>query len=104
MRIDRTAAKIGRSMKKCEKFIYLTLARTAGKGHLAASIVGEGSLRRRLRLDRAGVRRDLGARPGAHQPLDDDPIVRRQAAPDDPQAVMAGGPPDHPPPDRGRAP
>ena len=41
------------------------------------------------RLDRAGLRRHLAARPGAHEAVDDDLLVARQALAHDPQAARA---------------
>src|SRR5260370_762044 len=66
--IETTAAKIGRSMKKCERRI------SVGPGL-------SGGSRRAL-----PVRRDLGARTRAHQPVDDDVVVGRKAV-DHAQAV-----------------
>src|SRR6266849_4438290 len=66
MKIARTVAKIGRSTKKCDRFM-------AGSA--------------RARLDLAGLRRHLGARSRAHQPVDDDPILRAETLANDAQTV-----------------
>src|ERR1044071_1449838 len=68
MTTARTAAKIGRSMKKCERRMSVDF-RLCGDG------------RRGLRM-----RRDLGARPRADQSVDDDVVVRRDPR-DNAQAV-----------------
>ena len=69
--IDRTDAKIGRSTKKCAKFIAAVL--------------------RRFGFRRQGdqFRLDLDARPHAHQAVDDDGLVAGQAFADDAIAVDA---------------
>src|ERR1700742_2057025 len=58
---DKTAAKIGRSMKKCERRMSVGSRLNVGG-------------RRRLR-----VGRDLCARPCADQPVDDDTVVSRNS-------------------------
>src|SRR3970040_329046 len=77
IRIDITAAKIGRSMKKWEIFI-------------AAAFL----LVRRAGLDLARLGLDLDAGTHAHQPVDDDVVVGLEAVADDPEAAFrrrAGG-------------
>src|ERR1700686_1382282 len=74
--IETTAAKIGRSMKKCEMRIGarpLIL-------HLRAGRLRGGSAALLLRLHLLS-----GAR--AHQPVDDDTVVRRDAVLDHPQVA-----------------
>src|SRR5882672_10833783 len=57
MTIETTAAKIGRSMKKCERRMSIDLGLYGGRrGALA-------------------VRRDLGARARAEEPVDDDVVL-----------------------------
>src|SRR5262249_60844990 len=78
MKIARTAAKIGRSMKKCE------------------SRMEDGALRRRLsdlvghRLDLAVDRLHLRARSRPQQPVDDDAVGRVEALANDGQAQLVG--------------
>src|ERR1700720_3229655 len=67
---DRTVAKIGRSMKKCDRFTAVPRSRLRG------------------RLDLARLRRDLAAGPGPPQPVDDDAVGRREARADDAEAVI----------------
>src|SRR6266700_5693652 len=69
--IDTTAAKIGRSMKKCERRILVRLRLRGG---------GRGAL---------PVRRDLGARAGADEPVDDDVVIGRNPL-DHAQAIDYG--------------
>src|SRR4051812_5004820 len=57
MTIDTTAAKIGRSMKKCERRILVDLGLCGGRRRALA------------------VRRDLGARTRADETVDDDVVV-----------------------------
>src|SRR5262249_1553231 len=77
MKIETTIAKIGRSMKKWERFI------------------GErDSVGLRLEVDLSWLRRDLGTRPRAHEPVDHDSIVRLEAGADDAEIVV-GGPGAH---------
>src|SRR5882757_6144744 len=59
MTIETTAAKIGRSMKKCERRMLVDLALSRGGRRALA------------------VRRDLGARTRADEPVDDDVVVGR---------------------------
>ena len=73
--MEMTAAKIGRSMKKCEIFI----------SDLAA---GAPRRARRRRADRALLRRHLLTRPRAQQPADDDLIVGGDAGADDAKIVV----------------
>src|SRR5262245_16345983 len=73
--IATTAAKMGRSTKKCEKPIFRSLRRSAGRG---LGLLG---------LDLAGLRGDLCARPRPDQAIDDDPVLRIDAAADDAQAT-----------------
>src|SRR3984893_13781732 len=67
---DRTVAKIGRSTKKCDRFMA-----TAG------SVVSR-------RLDLSRLRADLGAKPSPHEPVDDDAVARFEAGADDAEAVI----------------
>src|SRR5205085_8668060 len=67
---DRTVAKIGRSMKKCDRFIAASRSGLSG------------------RLDLTRLRRDLAAWPRPHQPIDDDAVGRRETGTDDAQAVV----------------
>src|SRR5436190_495601 len=71
MTIDTTAAKIGRSMKKCERRILVDLGLCGGRRRALA------------------VRRDLGARTRADETVDDDVVVRRNSR-DHAQAVDHG--------------
>src|SRR5277367_5742150 len=88
--IEITAAKIGRSMKKCERrmpdSIRLRL-RGAFVGFLADVLRGGRRGRRRALL----LRRDLHAGARAHQAVDDHPVRSRQAFVDDTQAVLKLG-------------
>ena len=68
-----TAAKIGRSMKKCEKRISACRRLRSASGRSAPSL---------------GV--DLAARPGPHQAVDDDPVVGPEPAPHDRAGRPAG--------------
>ena len=73
--IETTAAKIGRSMKKCE----IRMARPQFCGR---------RLRRRSPAARALLlRRHLLPRPRPHQAVDDDAVVGRKSVLDDAQAV-----------------
>src|SRR5438270_739305 len=67
---DRTVAKIGRSMKKCDKFIAASRSGLSGG----------------LNLTR--LRRDLAAGPRPHQPVDDDAVGRRESGTDDAESVV----------------
>src|SRR5262245_57035388 len=73
--IETTAAKIGRSTKKCEKPICRSLRRSAGRG---LGLLG---------LDLAVLWGDLCARPRPDQSIDHDPVLRVDAAADDAQAT-----------------
>ena len=79
--IETTAAKIGRSMKKCEirmsRCAYSSLGLRAGR---------PGGRRALL------LRRDLLARPHAHQAVDDDAVAGRDAVLDDAEIVVAQRP------------
>src|SRR5271154_4824559 len=69
MKIDRTAAKIGRSMKKCE--ILMGLCSAGGcRG-----------------FDLTGSRRDLAARPRAHQTIDHDLVRGLDSGADDSKSI-----------------
>src|SRR5262245_518525 len=68
MTIDSTAAKIGRSMKKCENFTADASALRRQRGHL---------------------RRHLGAGTHTLQPIDDDRLATVEALADDAIAVDA---------------
>src|SRR5262245_2036182 len=72
--METTAAKIGRSMKKCE--IFMT-------GSVGLRLRGVGGGRRRTLL----LRCDLGARPRPHKSIHDDAIVGGKAELDDAQVV-----------------
>src|ERR1700761_578946 len=74
--IETTAAKIGRSMKKCEMRI------TASTGFCLIAALG----RRGRRVRFLGLY--LDARPGVHESVDDDAIRRRQTVGDDAQAAV----------------
>src|SRR3989442_12782505 len=73
--IDTTAAKIGRSMKKCEMRIVRAPGALFGLGH--------GRARRRRFLGR-----HLGSGPHHGQPVDDDPVLGREPVLDDAQSVL----------------
>src|SRR5262249_43456503 len=75
--IETTAAKIGRSMKKWER-------------RIGGPFRSVGADRRARGLRRGGVRslrRDFDAWAHAHEPVDDDVVVRRETLRNDPQAV-----------------
>src|SRR5579883_3142728 len=78
MKIETTIAKIGRSMKKCERFI---VAR---------------SVRLRFELDLAWLRRHLGAGPRPHEAVDHDTVAGGETGPDDAQVVVARTDAHHP--------
>src|SRR3984893_1153321 len=72
MTIATTAAKIGRSMKKCEMRIALLLflLRRGGRAGRSWRAAGRGRAFRH--------RRHLDARPRAHDAVHDHPVVRRE--------------------------
>src|SRR5207247_1489499 len=72
MTMERTAAKIGRRMKKWEKFMRRETAMSIGGSVLCFS-------------KRFCVHDE--ARPHAHQPFNDDQVARLQTGTHDPQAV-----------------
>src|SRR5215213_2734505 len=75
--IETTAAKIGRSMKKCEIRIpvrLLCLGLRAGRPRGSSALL---------------LRRDLLARPHPHQAVDDDAVVGGDAVLDDAEIVVA---------------
>src|SRR5580704_14790959 len=73
---ETTAAKIGRSMKKWER-------RMRGSRSIGVDLRAGGRCRRGARW----LRRNLCARPRAHEAVDDDVVVGRQALGDHTQAV-----------------
>src|SRR5215475_4525486 len=79
--IETTAAKIGRSMKKCEMRIGCSSALVF---HLRPGRRGGGGRRAVMLL----LHLHLLAGAGAHQPVDDHPVVRRDARLDDPQVAV----------------
>src|SRR5262245_38547480 len=74
--VETTAAKIGRSMKKCDMRILLSCARLVAFGLRRAG-------RRRALL----LWRDLTAGPRPHQAVDDDAVVGGEPGLDHPQVV-----------------
>src|SRR5258707_1219336 len=74
--IEMTAAKIGRSMKKWER-------RMPGSRSIGVDVRSGGRCRRGARW----LRRNLCARPRAHQAVDDDVVVGCQALRYDAQAI-----------------
>src|SRR4051794_11385996 len=74
--IDSTLAKMGRSTKKCANLIEVCLRRSAA---VAFADWGE---RGRLRVD-------LGAGAHAHETVDDDRLLAREAVADHPVAIDA---------------
>src|SRR5258708_9347444 len=77
----RTVAKIGGSLKLCERRTAELLFQDCFSLGLAVA-VGGGVI-----ADRAVLGRDLGARDGAHQTIDDDAVARLQAGFDDAQSA-----------------
>src|SRR3984885_3980258 len=75
--IETTAAKIGRSMKKCERRMASVGLRLIGR------LVGRRRGRALLLF-----RRDLHSRARAHQPVDDHAVGGGETVPDHPQAVF----------------
>src|SRR4051795_9968798 len=73
---DRTVAKIGRSTKKCDRFMTVR------------------SMPSR-RLDLSRLRRDLAAGPRSHEPVDDNPVARLETRADDPEAILGHWPRTH---------
>src|SRR5215472_1343545 len=75
--IDTTAAKIGRSIKKCERRM----------GRLRFSIGFEVGSRGRRRGGGRSLRRNLETRPRPHQAVDNDVVIRVEPFADNPQAI-----------------
>ncbi len=76
--IESTAAKIGRSMKKRDSRMGLTLRRCGGR---RIPRVG------RVRDHGRHGRRDLDARPDPHETVDDDLVARLDAGSHDSEAI-----------------
>src|SRR5262245_10036744 len=74
---DRTVAKIGRSTKKCDRFMAVV-----------RSMPGR-------RLDLSRLRRNLAAGPRSHEPVDDNPVARIETRADDPKAILGHWPRTH---------
>src|SRR6266446_10157954 len=74
--IETTAAKIGRSIKKCDR-------RIRGSRSIGVDLRADGRRGSGARL----LRRYLSTRARAHQAVDDDVVIGRQTLGDDAQAI-----------------